>query len=95
MGYNDYMVPNVKVEIGSLSLLGPLSKCKIISYVVEEYSDRYFADAPIAISCVNPERTYLEKLLQEEFQKPDDKIRIKRLIRHLYAWGQVIISLIN
>ena len=95
MEYDDYMVPNVKVEIGSRSLLGPLSKCKIISYVGEEYSDRYFADAPITISCVNPERTYLEKLflLHEEFQKPDDKIRSKRLSRHLYDITQIFESI--
>ena len=45
-----------------------------------------FADAPIDVPTVNPERTFLEKifLLHEEFQKPKDKIRIERLSRHLY-----------
>lgn len=45
-----------------------------------------FADKPIAIPCVNPERTFLEKLflLHEEFQKPQNKIRVERLSRHLY-----------
>ena len=35
---------------------------------------------------MNPERTFLEKifLLHEEFQRPQGKIRVERLSRHLY-----------
>jgi hypothetical protein len=38
------------------------------------------------VPVVNPERTFLEKifLLHEEFQKPQEKIRVNRLSRHLY-----------
>ena len=50
------------------------------------FAGRSFADAPIIIPVVNPERTFLEKifLLHEEFQKPANKIRVDRLSRHLY-----------
>lgn len=84
--YEEYVLPRVKVELGSRSLIDPLTECEIVSFVGEEFPDRPFADTPITIPCVNPERTYLEKLflLHEEFQRPEDKIRVKRLSRHLY-----------
>lgn len=52
----------------------------------EQFPTLPFADKPISVPCVNPERTFLEKLflLHEEFQKPKHKIRVKRLSRHLY-----------
>ena len=52
----------------------------------EQYPDEPFADKPIQIPTVNPERTFLEKifLLHEEFQKPTNAIRVNRLSRHLY-----------
>jgi hypothetical protein len=48
----------------------------MVSFVGEQFQDRPFADSPITIPCVNPERIYLEKLflLHEEFQSPEDKI---------------------
>ena len=84
--YKEYLSPIVKVELGSRSLREPLSECQIVSFLGEEFPNRLFADTPITIPCVNPERTYLEKLflLHEEFQRPEDKIRVDRLSRHLY-----------
>lgn len=54
--------------------------------VGEHYPDQSFADKPITVATVNPERTFLEKviLLHEEFQKPPAKIRTDELSRHLY-----------
>jgi hypothetical protein len=45
-----------------------------------------FANPPVQVPTVNPERTFLEKifLLHEEFQRPPQKRRVKRLSRHLY-----------
>jgi hypothetical protein len=56
-----------------------------------QFSDRSYADKEITIPCINPERTYLEKLflLHEEFQKPTGKIRVDRLSRHLYNIHQI------
>ncbi|KAA6301230.1 MAG: hypothetical protein EZS26_002619 [Candidatus Ordinivivax streblomastigis] len=54
--------------------------------VSELFGDKPYSDKPITIPTVNPERTFLEKifLLHEEFQRPAEKMRVKRLSRHLY-----------
>jgi hypothetical protein len=81
-----YIQPRVLVEIGSRSLWEPFEKKSFNSFIGEFYADRPFADDPVKINCVLPERTFLEKvfLLHEEFQKPVGKIRTDRLSRHLY-----------
>jgi len=58
----------------------------IKSYIGKQFPGRLYADTEITIPCINPERTFLEKLflLHEEFQRPEDKIRVNRLSRHLY-----------
>lgn len=89
--HSTYVLPRVKVELGSRSLKIPYSICSIQSFVGEEFENLSFSDLPISIPCVNPERTMLEKLflLHEEFQKPRDKIRINRLSRHLYDVAKI------
>lgn len=81
-----YTNPSVKIEIGSRSLREPFTNRAFSSLVGEHYPDKPFADSPISVPTVNPERTLLEKLflLHEEFQKPAEEIRINRLSRHLY-----------
>jgi hypothetical protein len=83
---SDYLKPRILVEIGSRSLMEPCTPRVFSSLVGEHYADQSFADKPITVATVNPERTFLEKvfLLHEEFQKPADKIRTDRLSRHLY-----------
>jgi hypothetical protein len=83
---SDYLKPRILVEIGSRSLREPCSPRVFSSLVGEHYPDQSFADKPITVATVNPERTFLEKvfLLHEEFQKPANKIRTDRLSRHLY-----------
>jgi len=81
-----YIEPKVMLEIGSRSMREPFSKREFCSFVGEAYPDKPFADTHISIPCVNPERTFLEKLflLHEEFQRPAEKTRVERLSRHLY-----------
>jgi hypothetical protein len=83
---SSYTKPEVKIEIGSRSLREPFTNRAFSSLVGEHYPDKPFADSPISVPTVNPERTLLEKLflLHEEFQKPAEEIRINRLSRHLY-----------
>jgi predicted nucleotidyltransferase component of viral defense system len=83
---SSYTKPEVKIEIGSRSLREPFTNRAFSSLVGEHYSGKPFADNPITVPCVNPERTFLEKLflLHEEFQKPEAEIRVNRLSRHLY-----------
>jgi hypothetical protein len=70
----------------------PCSPRVFSSLVGEHYPNQSFADQPITVATVNPERTFLEKvfLLHEEFQKPTDKIRTDRLSRHLYDLEKLI-----
>jgi hypothetical protein len=81
-----YLQPKVLVEIGCRSLREPFTERTFGSLIDEIYADKHFAEQPIKVPCVNPERTFLEKiiLLHEEFQKPIAKIRVDRLSRHLY-----------
>lgn len=81
-----YLQPKIQIEIGCRSLIEPFTMQAFASLVDEEYADRDFAQAPIHVPTVNPERTFLEKifLLHEEFQRPPEKMRVDRLSRHLY-----------
>lgn len=81
-----YIQPKIQVEIGARSMREPFTIQTFSSLVDEKYPDFKFAQNPINIPTVNPERTFLEKifLLHEEFQRPSEKIRVNRLSRHLY-----------
>ncbi len=81
-----YQQPRVQIEIGSRSLREPFTVRTFTSLVDAAYADRDFAQYPINIPSVNPERTFLEKLflLHEEFHKKQENIRVDRLSRHLY-----------
>lgn len=81
-----YLAPRVQVEIGCRSLIEPYTLRKIASMVDEEYAVHEFSENAVEVPSVDPERTFLEKifLLHEEFQKPEEKIRVDRLSRHLY-----------
>ena len=81
-----YLEPRVQIEISCRSLREPFTLQAFASLVDETYPDAEFAQGPVKIPTVNPERTFLEKifLLHEEFQRPPEKMRVKRLSRHLY-----------
>ncbi|GMU84978.1 MAG: nucleotidyltransferase [Ignavibacteriales bacterium] len=83
---SEYITSRVLIEIGSRSLLEPFTPRSIQSFVGANFTEREFADKPVTIPTVIPERTFLEKifLLHEEFQQPIDKIRTFRKSRHLY-----------
>ncbi len=83
---SQYILPQVVLEIGSRAMRDPYTNREFCSFVGERYAGQPFADSNISVPCVNPERTFLEKLflLHEEFQRPVEKIRVKGLSRHLY-----------
>lgn len=89
-----YIQPRVQVEVGCRSLREPFSLRSFASLLDEQYVDASFAQQPITIPTVNPERTLLEKifLLHEEFQRPKEKIRVDRLSRHLYDIYQLSVA---
>lgn len=82
----DYIQPRVLIEVGSRSLIEPFEVRSFSSFVGQHFADRPFADAPIEIPTVIPERTFLEKifLLHEEFQRTTEEIKVDRRSRHLY-----------
>jgi hypothetical protein len=84
--YSTYVLPRVLLEIGSRSLMEPSTLRSFRSMVGEEFPELPFADGNISIRCVNPERTFLEKLflLHEEHQRPKEKMKIKGKSRHFY-----------
>lgn len=86
-----YIKPRVKIEIGCRSLREPYANKPIISVVDESYPNAPFSQNSVEIPTVLPERTFLEKifLLHEEFQRPEEKIRVDRLSRHLYDIFQI------
>jgi hypothetical protein len=83
---NPYLLSRVLIEIGSRSLMDPFTVRSFSSFVGEVFKDNPFADLPISIPVVNPERTLLEKilLLHEEFQKEPGKIKVEHMSRHHY-----------
>ena len=83
---SEYVLPRVQIEIGCRSLREPFSVQTFGALVDEVYADRDFAEPFFQVPTVNPERTFLEKifLLHEEFHRPQEKMRVDRLSRHLY-----------
>ena len=81
-----YLKPGLLLEVGSRSLKEPNTVRIFNTLTAQQFHNSKFADKPIEIPTVNPERTFLEKifLLHEEFQRPEEKIRVDRLSRHLY-----------
>jgi hypothetical protein len=89
--YSTYVLPQVLLEIGSRSLIEPSSICSFKSMIGDVFSDQPFADSDVHIRCVNPERTFLEKLflLHEEHQRPTEKMLINGRSRHFYDICQI------
>lgn len=83
-----YLKPGLQIELGARSLREPFSQVSIQSLVGTGpyFKNADFADDPIMIPMVNPERTFLEKifLLHEKHQKAEENRRVDRLSRHLY-----------
>ncbi len=92
--YPGYVEPRVLLEISCSSQMEPMEVRSFSSLLDDHYLESDFAEGPIEIPTAIPERTFLEKLflLHEEFHRPKDKIRVKRLSRHLYDVFQILKS---
>jgi len=84
--YSLYVQPRLLLEIGSRSLMEPSTLCSFRSIIGQSFADMPFVDDDVHFRCVNPERTFLEKLflLHEEHQRPKGKMKIKGKSRHFY-----------
>lgn len=83
---SEYLQQRVLIEIGARALTEPTEMRPISSLLDTAFPGQPFNIPPFEANVVLPTRTFLEKvfLLHEEFCKPEDKIRHKRLTRHLY-----------
>lgn len=81
---SQYINPRVLLEISCRSLREPCEDVPIRSIVDREFESSDFANPTFHVRTVEPQRTFLEKilLLHEEWQKKN--IRVDRLSRHLY-----------
>lgn len=83
------MLPNIKVEVSSMSLNEPYKE-KPISSLIHTVYPEIDSETQCLFKTVLPERTFLEKifLLNEEQQK--DKPRVNRMSRHLYDLEKIM-----
>jgi Nucleotidyl transferase AbiEii toxin, Type IV TA system len=81
-----YVLPRVLIEVGSRSLIEPAESISLQSLMGQNYNTASFADQPFPVLCVNPQRTFIEKvlLLHEAFLKESENIKPNRMSRHLY-----------
>lgn len=89
---NEYVMPQVKIEVSGRSMSEPVVRTQIQSYISENLPKLTFQDEPVNVNAVIPQRTFLEKLflLHEEFAKPSSEIRIERMSRHLYDVSRIM-----
>jgi len=87
-----YIKNTVVLEIGGRSMKEPLQKVEIQSYIDKYFPQANFAEKSFEVNSVVPERTFLEKvcLLHEEFSKPDERMRVDRMSRHIYDLAKMI-----
>ena len=83
---NPYLKEKVIIEVGARSLMEPSSQRETNSIISESFPDSTFAEASFMIQCVDPKRTFLEKifLLHEIFVLEGDTKAHERMSRHLY-----------
>jgi hypothetical protein len=89
---SEYVTPTVELEVGARSQMEPFEPREIQSFVGHYFNGQKFADAPILINTVIPKKTFLEKafLLHEEFHRQPDKMRSKKMSRHLYDLERIM-----
>lgn len=82
----DYIPPAVKIEVSGRSMSEPIAEVEINSMIDKTVPDAVFSEPGFKVRAVLAKRTFLEKifLLHEEFAKPAELIRVKRMSRHLY-----------
>jgi hypothetical protein len=83
---DEYLPQRVLIEIGGRSLREPAEDCPLQSFIGQHFKTLPFADKPFLALTVNPQRTFIEKvlLLHEEFLKLPERSKPNRMSRHLY-----------
>ena len=83
---DDYLLPQVMLEITGRSFEEALSKASVKSMVDAYIPNKELSIPSFDVTVVEPRRTFIEKvcLLHEEFNKSHGEIRNQRMSRHLY-----------
>lgn len=89
---DNYLQSRVLIEMGARSLTEPMEIKSIGSIIDIHYPESEFTENNFMVQTASPEKTLLEKmiLLHEEFQKETDKIKYRRMSRHLYDIYQIM-----
>ena len=90
---DDYLRPEVRLEIGPLASWLPFDDYIIRPYAAEEFPDLFNrADCPV--KAIKAERTFWEKatILHHEAHRPEDNVQPPRNSRHYYDLAQMAAS---
>ncbi|MDR1452767.1 MAG: nucleotidyl transferase AbiEii/AbiGii toxin family protein [Candidatus Margulisbacteria bacterium] len=81
---DEYLRPDILLEIGPLALWNPNERYKISSYVADTYP--HLGINPAVVPTIKPERTFWEKvtILHYENTRPENKPLKSRYSRHYY-----------
>ncbi|MBL1261738.1 MAG: nucleotidyl transferase AbiEii/AbiGii toxin family protein [Thiotrichaceae bacterium] len=87
---DDYLRPEVRLEIGPLASWLPNQRAQICSYAAEAFPD-LFDSTHCAVQVIQAERTFWEKatILHVETYRPDDRPLPPRYFRHYYDLAQM------
>lgn len=90
---DDYLRPEVKLEIGPLASWMPFDDYTIRSYASEEFPE-VFDRADCPVKAIKAERTFWEKatILHHEAHRPERYVQPSRFSRHYYDLAQIAVS---
>lgn len=82
---DEYLRPEVRLEIGPFASWLPYDKYSIKPYSAEAYPD-FFDDSECVVNAILAERTFWEKatILHHEAHRPDGNVQPSRYSRHYY-----------
>jgi len=88
---DQYLRPQVLLEIGPLAAMMPSEICKVSSYCAQHFP-KVFEQSNIQVSTIKAQRTFYEKLtiLHAEAHRPENKKMPIRYARHYYDVYQMI-----
>ncbi len=90
---DDYIRPEVRLEIGPLASWLPFEDHKIKSYAAEEFPN-LFEKPECAVQVIKAERTFWEKatILHHEAHRPEGNNQPPRYSRHYYDMAQMALA---
>lgn len=93
---DEYLRPEVRLEIGPLAAWLPFEEKQISCYAAEEFP-AVFDNTQCSVKVVRAERTFWDKatILHHEAHRPDDSVQPSRYSRHYYDLAKLADSAIK